>query len=146
MLGYFSKAWDQKEAVAKGELPAHNPNPKGYVESIIGTEMPEEGQGLEGMMKLHEALFKVTTQWQHPGFLGYFPSTLSDQAIIGQMFQELMPNGNSIENHNPNEAALERDLVEQLRQLFHLSDEFSREKVADCHSSGRPRACDDNPG
>lgn len=138
VLEYFSKAWDDKVAVAKGELPAHNPNPKGYVESMIGTEIPEDGQGLEGMLKLHDTLLKASTQWQHPGFLGYFPSTMSDQAIVGQMFHELMPCSNSIENYNPNEAALEKDLVEQLRQLFHLPDDFSREKVAPSYSSGRP--------
>lgn len=137
VLEYFNRAWDDKVAIAKGELPAQNPNPKGYVESILGTELPETRQGSEGMMKLHETFLKVSTQWQHPGFLGYFPSTLADQAIVGQMFHELMPCSNSIDNHNPNESVLERDLLEQLRRLFYLSEEFSREKVNNKCNSGR---------
>jgi len=136
VLEYFNKAWDEKVAVSKGELPAHNPNPRGYIERIIGTDIPEEGQGLQGMMKLHEALLSVSTHWQHPGFLGYFPSTMSDQAIVGQMFHELMPCSNSIENHNLNEAVLERDLVEQLRLLFCLSEDFSRDKVVNDYFQG----------
>ena len=137
IIKFYEKIEEDRKKIFTAEKPPHNPKSKGYLESKIGNEVPEEGRGFEGLLELHDHLDKVSTQWQHPLFLGYFPSSISEQSIAGQTISELFPNYNSVNNYRQVEADLERKLADQIVDLLKIPEKFKWTKVEYASHRGR---------
>lgn len=104
-------------------------NAQGLLEGYLGTDIPEEGDDLDILMKIHENLTKVQVNWGHSNFLAFFPSRMSDLSKSADFLSNLHPAYTSPAESHGEADRLERGLTEELRVLFGLSDEFSWKQV-----------------
>ena len=121
---YFDRIVKEKKIVQAGEKPVRNVQARGKLEMMIGTEIPDEGLGFDGSVKLFEALDSVSLNWKHPMFLSYFPTTISDSALIGGLIQSVYPNFNSSFDVNEEESRMEIAVTDYLCDLLKLPKKF----------------------
>lgn len=65
------------------------------------------------------------THWQHPGFLGYFPSTASGPGILGEMLMASLVGNAMLWRTSPVATELEQVTVDWLRQGLGLPPDFT---------------------
>lgn len=124
LLAFFDRLVSQKKTVESGQTPCRNIHAKGVLEDLIGTEIPEEGKGFEGALAAYEALESVSSKWKHPLFFGYFPTTISEAALIGGTIQSLYPAYNSTLEVNEEESKLEMAVTDYVCDLLKLPEKF----------------------
>jgi hypothetical protein len=102
-----------------------NNKAQGQLEAALGTDLPEEGDDLDGLMKIHEELTNVQVNWSHANFLAFFPSRMADPSKSAGWLSSLHSGYNDSLAKHPEADRLERGVAEELRVLFGLSDGFS---------------------
>ncbi|HEX6250442.1 MAG TPA: pyridoxal-dependent decarboxylase [Gemmatimonadaceae bacterium] len=105
----------------------------------VERELRDRPLGATGMPELLEEFERVVlpalTQWNHPGFLGYFPNTGSYPAILAELLATaLNVNAMSWES-SPGGTELERAATDHLRRMLGLPEPLFAE-ITDTASSG----------
>lgn len=99
-------------------------------------DLPLAATGIpELLTEFDRVILPALTQWNHPGFLGYFPNTGSYPAILAEILATaLNVNAMSWES-SPGGTELERAATDHLRRLLGLPDPLFAE-ITDTASTG----------
>ena len=96
--------------------------------SLIGlfpSEAPEDPEPLERILADHQALVEPNaTQWQHPGFMAYFPTSASAAGIVGELLMTTLAQNPMLWRTSPIGTELEQVVVGWLRQAVGLPADF----------------------
>jgi len=93
------------------QLPAHPPAAGEAMETIFAD--------------LDRLILPGMTHWQHPRFFAYFPANSSPPAVIAEYVTAAMAAQCMLWQTSPSATELETRMLQWLRQMIGLSDEFS---------------------
>ncbi|MEO8208431.1 MAG: pyridoxal-dependent decarboxylase, partial [Chloroflexota bacterium] len=86
---------------------------------------PEEAESLATILADHRALIEPNaTQWQHPGFMAYFPTSGSAAGIVGELLMTALGQNTMLWRTSPIGTELEQVVVGWLREAFGLPVDF----------------------
>lgn len=120
-----------------------NPERRRVVPDVLAGDVERELTGLplgptgipELLREFERVILPSLTQWNHPGFLGYFPNTGSYPAILAEILATaLNVNAMSWES-SPGGTELERAATDHLRRLLGLPEPLFAE-ITDTASTG----------
>lgn len=107
---------------ARPVLPRVEP---GTLARLFPPAPPEEPTPLAAILADHRALIEPNaTQWQHPGFMAYFPTSASAAGIVGELLIAGLAQNTMLWRTSPIGTELEQVVVGWLRQAFGLPDLF----------------------
>jgi len=97
----------------------------GSLAALFPAAAPEDPESLESILADHRALIEPNaTQWQHPGFMAYFPTSASAVGIVGELLMTALAQNPMLWRTSPIGTELEQVVVGWLRQAFGLPDSF----------------------
>ena len=99
-------------------------------------DLPLSATGMSELLaEFERVVLPALTQWNHPGFLGYFPNTGSYPAILAELLATAL-NVNSMSwESSPGGTELERAATDHLRRLLGLPEPLFAE-ITDTASTG----------
>ncbi len=107
---------------ARPVFPAIEP---GTLAGLFPSSAPEEPESLVAILADHQALVEPNaTQWQHPGFMAYFPTSASGAGIVGELLMTTLAQNPMLWRTSPIGTELEQVVVGWLRQAVGLPPEF----------------------
>ncbi|KRX11095.1 Pyridoxal phosphate-dependent transferase [Pseudocohnilembus persalinus] len=120
MLDMIGELYDNLENVHV------QPNLKpGFLRDQLPFEPPQtQGDMNQILSETREKLFPGITQWQHPAFFAYYPSTVSHMTILADMFAQAFNSPGFIFNVSPTHTELENIVMDWLAQLIGLPEVF----------------------
>ncbi len=103
-------------------LPAIEP---GSLRPLFPASPPEVPEPLDAILDDYRRLIEPNaTQWQHPGFFAYFPTTASGAGILGEMLTAALGQNVFLWRTSPIGTELEEVVVDWLRQALGLPETF----------------------
>ncbi|MBI2763474.1 MAG: amino acid decarboxylase [Chloroflexi bacterium] len=103
-------------------LPAIEP---GSLVGLFPATPPEAAEALETILADYRALIEPNaTQWQHPGFMAYFPTSSSAAGIVGELLMTSLSQNPMLWRTSPIGTELEQVVVGWLRQAVGLPDSY----------------------
>ena len=97
----------------------------GAVRSRLPSAPPDHGESIEDILADFRAHIRPNlTQWQHPGFLAYFPSVACGPGILGEMLAAALNSNVMLWRNAPASTELEELVVDWLRQMLGLPEAF----------------------
>ena len=86
---------------------------------------PSDPEDLDVILADYERIIvPAATQWQHPGFMAYFPTTASGPGILGEMLTAVLGQNPMLWRTSPIGTELEEVVVDWLRRGLGLPDGF----------------------
>lgn len=108
-----------------GERPVFPAIEPGTLAGLFPPTAPEGPESLEAILADHRALVEPNaTQWQHPGFMAYFPTSASGAGIVGELLMTSLAQNPMLWRTSPIGTELEQVVVGWLRQAVGLPDGF----------------------
>ncbi|CAN5316576.1 pyridoxal-dependent decarboxylase [soil metagenome] len=99
-------------------------------------DLPLAATGIpELLTEFDRVILPALTQWNHPGFLGYFPNTGSYPAILAEILATALNVNTMSWESSPGGTELERAATDHLRRLLGLPDPLFAE-ITDTASTG----------
>lgn len=87
---------------------------------------PEDSESIAEIMKdFDNMIMPGITHWQHPSFFAYFPANTSFPSILGEMLTAALAQQGMVWETSPAAAELEERMMEWLKQLCGLPEEFT---------------------
>jgi aromatic-L-amino-acid decarboxylase len=106
-----------------GQRPVFPKVAPGAVADALPSRPPESGEEMEVILADFERLIApALTQWNHPGFLAYFPATASGPGILGEMLAAAVNSNSMLWRTGPGATELEQVVLDWLWQLMGLPD------------------------
>ncbi|MEO8469548.1 MAG: pyridoxal-dependent decarboxylase [Chloroflexota bacterium] len=103
-------------------FPAIEP---GTLAGLFPEAAPESPESLERILADHQALVEPNaTQWQHPGFMAYFPTSSAAAGIVGELLMTTLAQNPMLWRTSPIGTELEQVVVGWLRQAVGLPADF----------------------
>ncbi len=97
----------------------------GSLAALFPAAAPEDPESLESILADHRARIEPNaTQWQHPGFMAYFPTSASAVGIVGELLMTALAQNPMLWRTSPIGTELEQVVVGWLRRAFGLPDAF----------------------
>jgi aromatic-L-amino-acid decarboxylase len=97
----------------------------GEVRRQISAVPPERPEPMEAILEDYKRLIEPNiTHWQHPGFMAYFCSTASGPGILGEWLAAGLNSNVMLWRNAPASTEVEEVVVDWLRQMLGLPDEF----------------------
>ena len=97
----------------------------GEIRRQLGAQPPARPEPLETIFDDYARLIEPNiTHWQHPGFLGYFPSVASGPGILGEWLATGLNSNVMFWRNAPASTELEEVVVDWLRQMLGLPPVF----------------------
>lgn len=120
-----------------------NPGTRRVVPDVEPGDVDRELRGLplaatgipELLTEFDRVILPALTQWNHPGFLGYFPNTGSYPAILAEILATALNVNTMSWESSPGGTELERAATDHLRRLLGLPDPLFAE-ITDTASTG----------
>jgi len=98
----------------------------GAIRAQLPTSAPDLGEPFERWMEDFERIIVPgITHWQHPGWMGYFPSNISPASVLGEMLAAGMGAQCMSWQTSPAATELEQVTLEWLRKLLDLPEGFT---------------------
>jgi aromatic-L-amino-acid/L-tryptophan decarboxylase len=110
---------------------------------------PERGESMEAILAdFREKIAPATTQWNHPGFMGYFATTATGPGILGEMLAAALNTNGILWKTSPALTELEQVTLDWLRQWLGLPDPlfgiiFDTASTSTLHAIAAARQCVD---
>ncbi len=105
--------------------PVFPPVEPGMLVPLFPSHAPEGPEPLASILADHEALVAPNaTQWQHPGFMAYFPTSASAAGIVGELLMTALGQNSMLWRTSPIGTELEQVVVGWLRDAFGLPGTF----------------------
>lgn len=87
---------------------------------------PDEGENFQIIFEdFKKVIFPGITHWQHPRFFAYFPANTSFPSILGELLSSALAPQCMMWLTSPAATELEEKVMDWLRQMIGLSNEFS---------------------
>ncbi len=87
---------------------------------------PENAQSFDNIMADFEnTIMPGITHWQHPSFFAYFPANSSPPSVLAEMLTATLGAQCMLWQTSPAAAELEERMIDWLRQMIGLPDEFT---------------------
>ncbi len=103
-------------------FPAVEP---GSLRGLFPATAPEDGEPMAAILEDYVRLIEPNaTQWQHPGFMAYFPTTGSSAGVLGEMLTAVLGQNPMLWRTSPIGTELEQVVVDWLRQALGLPGSF----------------------
>ncbi len=97
----------------------------GTLVGLFPSAAPEQPESLEAILADHQSLIEPNaTQWQHPGFMAYFPTSASAAGIVGELLMTTLAQNSMLWRTSPIGTELEQVVVSWLRQAVGLPESF----------------------
>ncbi|MEO7231059.1 MAG: pyridoxal-dependent decarboxylase, partial [Candidatus Limnocylindrales bacterium] len=97
----------------------------GTLGALFPASAPEGPEPLATILADHRALIEPNaTQWQHPGFMAYFPTSSSAAGVVGELLMTALSQNTMLWRTSPIGTELEQVVVSWLRQAFGLPQAF----------------------
>jgi aromatic-L-amino-acid decarboxylase len=97
----------------------------GDISALVPPEAPEEGEPFAALIEdLDRVVLPGLTNWCHPGFLAYFPSSASPPAVLAEFVAAAVNQNAMLWRTSPAATELETRMAEWLRRLVGLPDDF----------------------
>jgi aromatic-L-amino-acid decarboxylase len=113
------------ELAAIEERPVFPPIEPGSLLPLFPDHAPEKPEPLAAILADHRALIAPNaTQWQHPGFMAYFPTSASAAGIVGELLMAALGQNSMLWRTSPIGTELEQVVVGWLREALGLPATF----------------------
>jgi aromatic-L-amino-acid/L-tryptophan decarboxylase len=97
----------------------------GTVRAALPQAPPEHGEGFDAVLRdLDDVIMPGITHWQHPSFFAYFPANASGPAILGDLLGSGLGVQGMLWATSPAATELETHVLEWLRNLLGLPENF----------------------
>jgi aromatic-L-amino-acid decarboxylase len=107
------------------ELPVLAQVEPGEVQSQLPAAPPEQGEPFSAVLEdLEQILLPGLTQWNHPRFFAYFPTTTSEPGILAEMLIASLNVNAMLWRSSPAATELEELALDWLGQLLGLPSEW----------------------
>ncbi len=98
----------------------------GEISDRLPQEPPNKGESMDAIFgDFEEILMPGVTHWQHPGFFAYFPANTSGPSILAELVTSALGINAMIWQTSPAATELEQRVMEWLRWMLQLPEEFS---------------------
>src|SRR5947209_7942038 len=125
-LGHRLIDWIADYRTRVTDLPAMAQTTPGAVKAQLPAAPPERSEDLAAVFgDLERILLPGLSHWQHPRFFGYFPSNGSLASVLGDYLSTGLGVLGLSWQASPALTELEEVVVDWVRQLLGLSDEWS---------------------
>ena len=99
--------------------------PPGDVRASLPAHAPEVGEPFEALLDdVDRLIAPALTQWQHPGFYGYFPGNSSPPSVLGDLLSSGLGTQGMLWSTGPACTELETHVLDWLIDLCGLPDRF----------------------
>ncbi|UQA97178.1 pyridoxal phosphate-dependent decarboxylase family protein [Streptomyces halobius] len=118
-------------ALAAREVPVTPPCEPGFLRTALPSAPPEQAEGLGEMLAdTWNVIVPGLTHWQHPAFLGYYPTNNSPASVLAEFVTAGLGVQGMMWSTSPAATELEQLVTDWLAQALGLPEAFR-------HSSGR---------
>lgn len=105
--------------------PVLPPVKPGELTDTLPAHGPEKGEPMEAILADFERLIVPScTQWNHPGFLGYFANSATPEGILGELLAAALNNNGMLWKTSPAVTELEQVTLRWLREWSGLPAEW----------------------
>ncbi|KAJ6558468.1 pyridoxal phosphate-dependent transferase [Mycena vulgaris] len=106
-------------------LPVSSTVQPGYLAPLLPTAAPEEGEDFADIAADYDrVIVQGLTHWQHPSFFAYFPTAVSFEGILGDLYATAVPNPGFNWSCSPACTELEAVVMDWSAQLLGLAPTF----------------------
>ena len=121
---FFSQICENYDNLCELEvIPKVNP---GFLRDSLPKSIPLTGISFQEIcQETFEKIHKGATQWQHPAFFGYYPSSMSHTTILAEIYANAFQSNGSLWKDCPSQTELESLIVDWLISIMNLPSEFS---------------------
>ncbi|MEM7102625.1 MAG: pyridoxal-dependent decarboxylase [Bacteroidota bacterium] len=106
-------------------LPVKSNVKPGDIKSQVPLSPPNEGEDMDHIFdQFKRIIIPGMTHWQHPKFFAYFPGNSSYPSVLAEMLTATLAAQCMLWDTSPSAAELEERMMEWLRQMIHLPDDF----------------------
>ncbi|NGO72461.1 pyridoxal phosphate-dependent decarboxylase family protein [Streptomyces boncukensis] len=117
--------------LATGELPVVPPGGPGTTKKALPTTAPEHGEDLTEILNdTWHTIVPQLVHWQHPGFLGYYPTSNSPASVLAELVAAGLGVQGMLWSTSPAATELEQVVCDWLARALDLPETF-------LHSPGR---------
>ncbi|KDQ18690.1 hypothetical protein BOTBODRAFT_185213 [Botryobasidium botryosum FD-172 SS1] len=97
----------------------------GWLSKALPTEAPQKGEPFERVEEdFQKLILPGITHWQHPSFFAYFPSPVTFEGILGDLYSSSLSNPGFNWICSPACTELESVVMDWAAKLFGLQEEF----------------------
>ncbi len=98
----------------------------GTIRARIPDRAPEVGEGMERIFRdMEELILPGVTHWNSPNFFAYFSSSAPGPGILGELLTAALNTNAMMWRTSPAATELEEAVLNWLRQMLGLSDQFT---------------------
>ena len=127
--GYAAIDWLVDYLKEIEERPITSDVKPGGIRSALPEHAPETGESFQELLADMDSIIAPgITQWQHPGFYGYFPANSSPPAVLGDLLSTGLGVNGMLWATSPAATELETHVLDWLVELCGIPKRF--------HSSG----------
>jgi aromatic-L-amino-acid decarboxylase len=125
-IGHQLIDWIADYRVRVDEFPVMSQAEPGSIRAHFSATPPEVGESLDANFidDLERIILPGITHWNHPSFFAYFPSNASLSAVLGDLLSTGLGAQGMLWQTSPAATELEEVVVDWLRQLVGLSENF----------------------
>ncbi len=103
-------------------LPSVEP---GEIKEKLPASAPETGESMDAVLAdFHSIIMPGITHWNHPRFFAYFPANNSAPSVLGELLAAGLGVNSMVWKSSPAATELEEVVMEWLRKLLKLPEEF----------------------
>ena len=107
------------------ERPVQSPVESGWVRAQLPASPPEEPEAFTSVLAdLDRVVVPGLTQWQHPGFFGYFPTGASGPSVLADLVSSGLGVQGMLWATSPACTELETHVLDWMVELLALPDRF----------------------
>ena len=108
------------------ERPVRAQSAPGAIAAALPAAAPEQGEAMEAIFAdFREIILPAMTHWQHPNFFAYFPANSSPPSVLAEMLTATMGAQCMLWQTSPAASELEGLMMDWLRQMIGLPDDFA---------------------
>lgn len=123
--GYEVVDWIANYFEHIGEFPVLSQVDPNWLKNNLPTSAPESGEDFGEVLKdVDKLILPAVTHWNHPSFHGLFSTSTSSVGVFGEMFAAAFDMKAMLWRTSPASTELEDVVLDWLRQMMNLPDEF----------------------
>jgi aromatic-L-amino-acid decarboxylase len=124
-VGHILIDWIADYQTRIATLPVMSKSEPGDIRARLPTAAPDEPEPLESVLRdVDDILLPGLSNWQHPSFFGYFPSSTSPASVLGDFLSTGLGVLGLSWQSSPALTELEEVVCDWTRQMFGLPDVF----------------------